>query len=672
MERSKEKGTVHMHPKEYKEYYESQSFKENYVYEGNDLGAVCTDRGICFKLWSPLADAVAVNLYQDGESHEFTRYQMLREEKGVWSCMAEGTGHGTYYDFTLEMNGETVQSYDPWARACNCNGGRSMAVDLSKTNPEDWEKDQRPSVLQESEHVIYEMHVKDFSYDKASGVPEEYRGKYKAFTLHGTTLGGEGKLPTCLDYLKELGITHVQLLPVYDYGSVDESGDDGQFNWGYDPKNYNVPEGSYSTDPYNGEVRIRELKELIQALHKQGIGVVMDVVYNHTYSLDSCFTRTAPYYYYRQNEDGSYSNGSECGNDVACERKMCRRYILESVLYWAKEYHLDGFRFDLMGLMDVGLLNDIRKALDEAYGKGTILVYGEPWSAADSPMAAGYVPCKKDAVHFLDENVGVFCDNIRDAVKGHVFYKDVPGFVNGGTNLEKDILRSVAGWVSETVDRGEDSDGGEADGFPVKAPSQIINYLSAHDNMTLWDKLMVTMRPGRSFDTKDEAVIRAYKMAAAVYFTCQGRLFFLGGEEAARTKYGDENSYRSSPQTNMIDWRRIYEYHDILEYYKGLIALRKQMSGLTDKSAAAYRRICRKEIPAPGVVAFGVRNDDADRWKELFICYNSTEDGIEISLPEGGWELLLDEADSNLWKQAETVAGRQIIAPVSVKIFGKR
>lgn len=673
-----------MTTKEYKEYYESKTFKEKYVYEGNDLGAACTKQGICFKLWSPFAEDVAVNLYKDGESRKFTSYPMVREEKGVWSCMAAGVGHGTYYDFTLEMNGETVKSYDPWARACNCNGGRSMAVDLSKTNPEGWETDRNWFEVKNrketnntaygvsGEQIIYEIHVKDFSYDKASGVPEAYRGKYKAFTLEGMSLRGEGRLPTCLDYLKELGITHVQLLPVYDYGSVDESGASSQFNWGYDPKNYNVPEGSYSTDPYNGEVRIRELKELIQSLHKHGIGVIMDVVYNHTYSLDSCFTRTAPYYYYRQNEDGSYSNGSDCGNDVACEREMCRKYILDSVLYWAEEYHMDGFRFDLMGLLDVGLLNDIRKALDEIYGKGRILVYGEPWSAADSPMAAGYVPCKKDAINLLDENVGVFCDNTRDAVKGHVFYEEVPGFVNGGTGLETDILRSVTGCVSGTIDKEQDLNSAISSEFPVKAPSQIINYISAHDNMTLWDKLMVTMKPGQSFDTKDEEVIRAYKMAAAVYFTCQGRLFFLGGEESARTKYGDANSYKSPPEVNQIDWRRAYEYEEILEYYKGLIAFRKQMSGLTDKSAAAYQRVYDQAIPAPGVVTFCVRNNDTDKWKELFICYNSTEEGIEIWLPKGGWELLLDETSSVLWKQGETVEGSQVIAPVSVKIFGKR
>lgn len=644
--------------KEYKIYYSSAEFKRDYLYDGNDLGASCIGGAVCFKVWSPLADKVVLYLYADGEGPAYGVCPMRRKGKGVWEITLAGCGHGTYYDFELTFGNKTVRSADPWARACSCNGSRSMAVDLRKTDPPGWDKDKRPE--ETPEQIVYEMHVKDFSYDKASGVPRKYRGKYKAFTLGNTTLGGAGRRPTCLAYLKELGVTHVQLMPVYDFGSVDEGGKDTEYNWGYDPKNFNVPEGSYSTDPYRGEVRIRELKELVMALHKEGIGVIMDVVYNHTHSLDSFFSRTVPHYFYRQFEDGRYSDGSACGNDFACEREMGRKYIIESVLYWAKEYHMDGFRFDLMGLMDVELLNEIRTALDTRYGKGKILLYGEPWSAGASPMEEGFHPCKKENVGLLSENVGVFCDNTRDTIKGNVFYDDIPGFVNGGDALENKMLKAVGAWVGNGPD------------FPVKAPSQVVTYVSAHDNMTLWDKLMVTMRPGKEFAARDEAVVRAYKMAAAVCFTCQGRIFFLGGEEGARTKYGDENSYCSSPQINKIDWKRIYEYEDILEYYKGLVGFRKQMSGLTDKTPFASGRITDREIPKPGVVCFRIQNEPSPRWNYLEICYNSTCEVYDMELPEGKWELLVDAASSRWWEEPKRAARGQKIAPVSVSVFGKR
>lgn len=647
-----------MEAAEYKAYYESKEFKEKYIYEGNDLGAVCKDGTLCFKLWSPLADEVILHLYKDGEGREEASFPMAKEEKGVWTYETAGFGHGTYYDFTVRYGRETVETADPWAKGCNCNGTRSMAVDLKQTDPKGWEKDSFREM--NPEQIIYEVHVKDFSYDKASGVPEEYRGKYKAFTVEGTTLGGEGKLSTCLDYLKELGVTHVQLMPVYDYGSVDEAGSGQEYNWGYDPKNYNVPEGSYATDPHHGEVRIRELKELVMALHSHGIGVIMDVVYNHTYSVDSWFSRTAPYYFYRQFADGSYSNGSDCGNDVASEREMCRKYILESVLYWTEEYHIDGFRFDLMGLLDVGLLNEIRKELDNRYGKGKILLFGEPWSATKTAMEEGHVPCTKENIHLLDENIGVFCDNTRDGVKGHVFYEEVPGFVNGGTDKEEEMLHAAVAWA--------DAD----EKFPVKAPSQIITYVSAHDNLTLWDKLMVTMKPGTAFQERDEEVVRAYKMAAAVYFTCQGRLFFQAGEECARTKNGDENSYCSPAELNKLDWTRTYVYEDVLAYYKGLIAFRKQMEGLCDKSVHAKERIHGQKIPRGGVVEFLVENGAKSRWETLAVFYNSTEEPYETELPKGEWELLMDGHSSRLWEHPEAAKKRVNVRPVSVSVYGKR
>ena len=349
-----------------KNYYSAKEFLENYIYDGNDLGAECKEEGTTFRLWSPQAECVSLNLYQTGDGgNAYKQIPMKKEEKGVWSWESKEELHGVYYDYLITRDGEEVRSADPYAKACGVNGLRSMAVNLKKTNPKGWEKDQAPE--EGPERIVYELHVKEFSWDKAGGFPEEYRGKYKAFTCRHTTLNEDGIHPTGLDYLKELGVTHIQIMPMYDYGSVNEAGEDTEFNWGYDPVNYNVPEGSYATDARHGEVRIREMKEMIQAIHEAGFGVIMDVVYNHTYSLDSWFQRTVPWYFYRVFPDGTVSDGSACGNDVASEREMCAKYILESVLYWTEEYHIDGFRFDLMGLLDVDLMNRIRSELDQRY-----------------------------------------------------------------------------------------------------------------------------------------------------------------------------------------------------------------------------------------------------------------------------------------------------------------
>lgn len=648
-----------MNRREYMEYYDSAEFKERYLYEGEDLGAVCTESGTCFKIWSPAADSVTLHLYEDGETSRHQTVPMKREEKGVWTFAKTGDCHGIYYDFTLEIDGEKVKTADPWARACNCNGTRSMAVNLKRTNPRGWEADCAPA--RTAEQIITEVHIKDFSHDPACGVSKEYRGKYKAFTFTGTTLHGEGRFPTCLDYLKRLGVTHVQLMPFFDYGSVDEAGDDSEYNWGYDPLNYNVPEGSYATDPFHGEVRIRECKEMIMALHQNGIRVIMDVVYNHTYTTDSWLSRTAPHYFYRQYADGSYSDGSACGNDIASEREMCGKYILESVLYWAKEYHIDGFRFDLMGLLDVALINRIQEALDKEFGEGEVILYGEPWSASDSPMKAGSIPCLAANIRKLHPAVGVFSDRTRDAVKGHVFYHEVPGFVNGGSGLEKDILHAVRAWTD-----GDDS-------FCAGSPCQIVSYVSAHDNLTLWDKLVITMKPGQNFALRDEEILRANRMAAAVYFTCQGKIFFLSGEEAARTKLGDENSYVSPPGLNCLDWERFYAFEDLEEYYRGLIAFRKNMPGLYDKSEHAGERIFAEHVLTDGCLQFCVDNRECALWDVLCVVYNSTENEQKITLPQGEWELLVDGENSWHWNTDRQQAGNTVcVSPVSVHIYGRK
>lgn len=637
--------------KQWNEYYSGPEFQQNFIYDGKDLGAVCTDGGTVFKLWSPSAEQIALNLYKEGSVvSAFAVHLMKRGEKGVWEYRTEENLHGTYYDFTLLADGEKVVSADPYARACGVNGRRSMAVDLRKTDPEGWELDKAPEY--DRERIICELHVKEFSWDIPGGFPEACRGKYRAFLHTDTTLNGDGKHPTGIPYLKELGVTHIQLMPVYDYGSVDEAGSDDQFNWGYDPINYNVPEGSYSSDPEHGEVRVRELKELVQSLHREGFRVIMDVVYNHTYSLDSWFQRTAPWYFYRADKKGVPSNGSACGNDVASERAMCSKYILDSVLYWAEEYHMDGFRFDLMGLLDAGLMNRIRAELDARYGTGEKMVFGEPWAADKTAIEPGVSQALKKNMKKLDRNVGMFSDDIRDAVKGSVFKLDEPGFVNGGEGFEDDILNSVQAWCH----KGR---------FGIKAPSQVITYVSSHDNQTLWDKLAETI--------SDEKMLRkAYRLAAGIYMTCQGNLFFLSGEEFGRTKNGIADSYRSPITVNRLDWEKAWEERSLVVYYQGLIALRKQLPGLCDKSDMAWKRVGRR-WKKDGVVGFELDNtteNGTSAWKTLRVLYNASQKAEEIRVSGDGWEILADASDSFQWKTPAVVTGTVAVPPVSFVILG--
>lgn len=637
--------------KEWKTFYSDPEFEQNYTYEGHDLGAACTEDGTSILLWSPVAESVTVRFYHDGESEDsYWTEAMVKEGKGVWAYRTKEVLHKVYYDFELSIEGKMICSADPYAKACGINGKRSMIVDLKRTDPKGWEEDVSPAYQQEQ--IIYELHIGEYSWDPSGGFPAAFRGKYKAFTCENTTLDHDGVHPTGFSYMKKLGITHVQLMPAYDYGSVDESKQEGEFNWGYDPVNYNVPEGSYSTDPRNGEVRIKEFKEMIQSLHKNGFRVIMDVVYNHTYSLDAWFQKTVPWYYYRVHENGETANGSACGNDVASERNMCANYILDSVLYWAEEYHIDGFRFDLMGLLDTGLMNRIESELALRYGKGEKLVFGEPWSADETPMEKQAVPALKCHVDQLDSHVGFFCDDTRDAVKGHTFEGEVPGFVNGGKGIEEEILSSVRAWCGPKS--------------KVKAPSQVITYVSAHDNWTLWDKLSLTIS-----DEKER--MQANRMAAAIYMTCQGNLFFLSGEEFARTKDGLENSYNAPIEINRLDWKRAYEQYELTEYYSGLIHLRKQLPGLCDKSENAWKRI-QNQWKTDGAVGFTVdnRNESApSRWETLYIIYNSRNEKFAAELPEGQWEVLLDGYSSNLWRDPFVTEGTVKVDSHSVLVLGQ-
>ncbi|HIW09403.1 MAG TPA: type I pullulanase [Candidatus Faecalibacterium intestinigallinarum] len=643
--------------------YDSKAFEAQY-HTDEALGALWTPAATRFALWAPTARQVSLSLYAEGTGGgPLLTVDLARGGRGVWEAVVEGDLDGRYYDFAVtDCEGVTRRTADPWARACGRDGARSMVIDLRRTDPAGWAEDAPPA--RGPEDIIWEVHVKDFSHDARSGVPAALRGKFKALTLTGTTLDGDGVHPTCLDYLKRLGVNYVQLMPVFDYGSVPED-DPEAFNWGYDPVNYNVPEGSYATDPDDGAVRIRELKEAIQALHQNGFRVIMDVVYNHTYHLDSWLWRTEPWYFYRQNPDGSPADGSGCGNDLASERSMCARYILESVLYWAQEYHMDGFRFDLMALLDTQLMERVRAELDRAYGKGEKLVFGEPWSAHSSPMHRGAKPAGKRALPTLDENIGAFCDATRDLAKGHILHAERPGFVNGGSARLADLRAAVTGWAGAPGGR-----------FAARAASQTINYLSSHDDWTLWDKLVLTMDPARQFDTPTPAVLRANRLAAAFCFGCQGRWFMLAGEEFGRTKQGLQNSFNASAALNQLDWARAWTgpWRDLADYYRGLIALRPQLPGLCSKGPDAPARLRSAWRPARLTAAFLLDNSGpVSRWDALLLFYSAAGQPRPAALPDGQWQVLADPDSSFRWQEAAPalLAGQATLPAAGALILGR-
>lgn len=631
--------------RELKDYYLTKEFEDKYNYEGS-LGAKADERGTVIRLWSPIAESVDLRLYDNGSTGEAeTIIHMELCDRGVWEYAVNENLSGKYYDFALKIKGKTNISTDPYAKACGVNGKRSMIIDLNTTNPNGWAEDKAPA--KGAEDIIYELHVKEFSYDKNAGFPENVRGKYKAFTVDNTTLRNEGKLPTGLNYIKELGVSHIQLLPVYDFASVDETGGEDSFNWGYDPLNYNVPEGSYASDAARGEVRIREFKEMIQAIHKKGLRVIMDVVYNHTFSLDNALQNSMPYYHYRLDAKGKLSDGSACGNDIASEMPMTEKYIIDSVLYWCEEYHIDGFRFDLMGLLTVDLMNKVQKALDDTYGRGEKLIYGEPWTAAKTYMEKGAKGAVKDNVKLLDENIGIFLDDIRDSIKGHVFYEDVAGFVNG--NLKQ----------TDKIEEGLTSFG--------LSPNHIISYVSCHDNHTLWDKLTIT--------TKDEAErSKQNKLSAAIYMSCQGRVFIYSGEEYLRTKNGEHNTFNMPIGLNKMDWELTEKNKDMVSFYKELIGLRKEMTGLCDKSYAAKDNITIF-VKEEGLLGVKVVNKETSLvkpvYKEALIIFNANKEEKTITLPEGKYKLLINTVKKNNERDDILVSDKIKINGITALFLGK-
>lgn len=613
------------------------------AYSGNDLGASYSKKATTFKVWSPNAASVRVNIFEHGSDNEgdagsiMSRAMSLDKTTGVWSVTINGDLLNKYYTYSVTHGKTTKETADVYAKACGVNGRRSMVVDLSTTNPDGWENDKHVLVQNQTDASVWEISVADFSSSESSGVSEANRGKYLAFTEEGTTVNGvQGASSTCVDYLKKLGVKYVQIMPFYDFGSVDESKNImDQYNWGYDPVNYNCPEGSYSTNPKKGEVRIKECKQMIQALHNAGIGVIMDVVYNHTYTSDSWFQRTVPNYYYRMNNDGTFSNGSGCSNDTASEHLMFRKYMIDSVTYWASEYHIDGFRFDLMGLHDVTTMNSIRTALDNLYADGSgsqILMYGEAWDMATN-CDEGTVLASQKNLKQLSDRIGAFDDTIRDAIKGSTGGTD-GAFVQEGSR-RANLKTGIAGQSDTTT------------GW-ANVPSQCVTYASCHDNLCLYDKLVGSVYGADGkYRKRYEDLVAMNKLSAAIVITSQGIPFSLGGEEFCRSKDGDENSYASSRKENMLDWENVDLYSDVIEYYRGLYKIRDAFAAFSDSTAATANSLTYLSDVPKGVTGYTINNTGSGKWSQMCVIFNGSDSAQNVTA-KGDWVVLADNKTAGL------------------------
>lgn len=613
------------------------------AYSGNDLGASYSKEATTFKVWSPNAASVRVNIFEHGSDNEgdagsiMSRAMSLDKTTGVWSVTINGDLLNKYYTYSVTHGKTTKETADVYAKACGVNGQRSMVVDLSTTNPDGWENDKHVLVQNQTDASVWEISVADFSSSESSGVSEANRGKYLAFTEEGTTVNGvQGASSTCVDYLKKLGVKYVQIMPFYDFGSVDESKNImDQYNWGYDPVNYNCPEGSYSTNPKKGEVRIKECKQMIQALHNAGIGVIMDVVYNHTYTSDSWLQRTVPNYYYRMNNDGTFSNGSGCSNDTASEHLMFRKYMIDSVTYWASEYHIDGFRFDLMGLHDVTTMNSIRTALDNLYADGSgsqILMYGEAWNMATN-CDEGTVLASQKNLKQLSDRIGAFDDTIRDAIKGSTGGTD-GAFVQEGSR-RANLKTGIAGQSDTTT------------GW-ANVPSQCVTYASCHDNLCLYDKLVGSVYGADGkYRKRYEDLVAMNKLSAAIVITSQGIPFSLGGEEFCRSKDGDENSYASSRKENMLDWENVDLYSDVIEYYRGLYKIRDAFAAFSDSTAATANSLTYLSDVPKGVMGYTINNTESGKWSQMCVIFNGSDSAQNVTA-KGDWVVLADNKTAGL------------------------
>ena len=631
-------------------------------YAGDDLELAVSPQGVKFSLWSPEADAVRVRIYPtDRNSKPVETIDMTKSDNGVWRAVASPDHLGRFYTFQIAYNGKWLdETPGVWAKAVGTNGERAAIINLDDTDPTGWDADKGPEVESINDVILYEMHHRDFSMHPSSGIV--HKGKFLALTEDGTTTPLGDK--TGIDHLKELGVTHVHILPSYDYNSVDETNlPSNQYNWGYDPFNYNAPEGSYSTDPADPTARIREMKEMIKALHDAGIGVVMDVVYNHTANNDdSNFSLTAPGYYYRHRADGSYSDASGCGNETASERRQMRDFIVNSVKYWAKEYHIDGFRFDLMAIHDTETMSRVAKELKEI--NPSIFVYGEGWTAGDSPLPVERRALKENVAKM--EGIAVFSDDIRDAIKGHYSNAADCGFATGKPGNEETVkIGIVAATAHPQVDY---SKGNNSKFAYATSPSQIINYVSCHDDLTLTDKLAKSM-PDASVDDR----LRAAKLAQTIVFTSQGTPFMFAGEEVFRDKQGVHNSYKSPDSINAIDWTQKHTYADQFNYYKELIKLRKEHPAFRMRTAEEIaKNIVFDKVNEPNLISYSIKNNaNGDSWKEIKLVFNGGDDAKTVKVGKGDWTIIAEDGKINADGLGSTRGGNMTVAPRSALILAR-
>ena len=634
--------------------YSTDEFECQYTYEGDDLGAVWSKDSTTFRVWAPTADKVMVNLYEGGTAgveDRIDQIEMAPDAKGTWVVTRLGDLNGAYYTYQVEVDGKSNEACDPYARTTGVNGQRAMVIDLDSTDPEGWDQDVDPHYGNKvTDAIIYELHVRDLSSDASSGITNT--GKFLGLIEEGT-VNSQG-ISTGLDHMKKLGITHLHLLPSYDYASVDETDPEAPFNWGYDPVNYNVPEGSYSTDPYHGEVRVKEMKQMIKGLHDNGISVILDVVYNHVYNAEEfCFNKIVPGYFSRISETGTYSNGSYCGNDTASERAMVRKYIVDSVKYWADEYHMDGFRFDLVGLIDTETINEVVAEVHKSHPN--VIFYGEGWTMSTQLTKEGYTMTTQPNSTQVP-GFAFFSDTIRDSLRGPVSQNNENGYLagkGGHTSTIRDCFMGKAPWC--------------------KSPTQTVNYASCHDNMTLYDRLTQSCP-----DHTVEERIRMNNLAAAIYMTSQGIPFVHAGEEMLRSKPlwsggFDHNSYKSSDKVNSLKWDSLNDpvYQDVVDYYAGLIAFRKAHPALRMTDAAEVEAHITS---LPGldfnVVGCHISGDANGEENEIIAIFNPRSSETVVTLPEGQWHICVNAEDAGT-ASLGTAEGQVTVESISAMVLVK-
>lgn len=632
---------------------EYTSFEEYPIPEGKLVEMEYSPIETKFTLWAPTAEEVRVLLYDSG--NEGSAYQTLSlemGEDGIWNTSIKEDLKGKFYTFNVKVNGKWLgDTQGIMAKAVGVNGKRAAVIDLRSTDPEGWANDVRPLLKDYADIIVYEMHHRDFSLDSVSGIRN--KGKFLALTELGTTTSQGEK--TGIDHLKELGVTHVHILPSYDYASVDESKPDkAQYNWGYDPQNYNVPDGSYSTDPYKPDVRIKEFKQMVQALHKAGIRVVLDVVYNHTFNTEeSNFERTVPGYFYRQTKDGKPANGSGCGNETASDRAMMRKYMVESVLYWINEYHIDGFRFDLMGIHDIETMNEIRAAVDKI--DPSIFIYGEGWAASAPQLDQEELAMKANI--YKMPRIAAFSDEMRDGLRGGWDDDRKGAFLIGQPGHEMSIKFGLVGAVKHPQVIN-DSVNYSKEPWALQ-PTQMISYVSCHDDMCLADRLKATMP-----DATDEERASLHKLAETFVFTSQGVPFIFAGDEMMRDKKGIHNSYNSPDSINTIDWRNKTIHHDVFDYVRELIALRKNHPAFRMGDADKVRQYM-EFLPVEGsnLVAFILKdNANGDSWKNIIVAFNSRKEPAKLSIPTGRYTIVCKDGKIKQSGMGQ-VSGNEIIVP---------